>query len=81
MKRPNNIHKDAAGFYYAAIFNQIHTSRYYHISFYKKNTKTGRYAFERVVCGHRGHGGNLGMSWKEAREKAEALNLSCGFLS
>lgn len=80
MRKPGNIKEEAAGFFYAAIFNQIHASVYYHISEYTLNTATGKYYFAGVYCGHRGPGGNLGLGRREAQEMAERLNRKHGYI-
>jgi len=49
MKKPINVKEGAEYFYHAAIFNQIFTSTYYHVSRYKLNSRTGKYALGQKV--------------------------------
>ena len=80
MKRPKEIKEGAEGFAFAAIFNQIMASVYYHVSWYALNPLTGKYKYSHTVCGHRGPGGNLGMKGREAYAKASQINREKGVL-
>ncbi len=58
-----------------AIFNQIYTTRYYHVRKYQLNPITGKYRYTDETIGHRGPGGHLGYTSKtEAKRIAQKLN-------
>ena len=80
MKKPEEIKEGAKGFAYAAIFNQIMASVYYHVSWYALNPLTGKYKYSHSICGHRGPGGHLGMKGYDASAEALRINREQGVL-
>jgi len=54
-----------------AIFNQIYTTRYYHVRLYKFNPVTGKWSPTKTTRGHRGSGGHLGYT-----SRAEAISVA-----
>ena len=60
--------------YRAAVFNQIYNTTYHRVTAWEAG-KTG-WRFSKVVCGHRGPGGNLGMKGTDAIDHAAYLNLT-----
>jgi len=60
--------------YRVAVFNQIFSTKYYHVRKYDLNEKTGKYKYTNDIYGHRGPGGNLGMKYEDAVALAQKLN-------
>lgn len=63
-----------------AVFNQIFTTRYYHIRLYELNPKTLKWHYTDNIYGRRGLGNNLGYtSDKEAQKVANEFNKTLGW--